>query len=93
MQAAVKNSLRMTCLLLSTLVIVASASHGHETHLKREMLIEDVRQLGDILESTHPDPYTHGGGRIAFHRRLHELLNAIPKDGMSIEQSKKQEET
>ena len=29
----------------------------------------------------HPDPYSQGGGRIRFHYRLHELLNAIPENG------------
>jgi hypothetical protein len=46
-------------------------------------LIADARQLADILESAHPDPYINGGGRIAFHRRLHRVLNAIPDEGMT----------
>jgi hypothetical protein len=49
----------------------------------REQLIADARQLADILESAHPDPYINGGGRIAFHRRLHRVLNAIPDEGMT----------
>jgi hypothetical protein len=49
----------------------------------RDQLIEDARQLADILESVHPDPYIRGGGKIAFHRRLHRLLNAIPEEGMT----------
>jgi hypothetical protein len=49
----------------------------------RDQLIEDTRQLSDILESAHPDPYINGGGRIAFHRRLHRVLNAIPEEGMT----------
>jgi hypothetical protein len=49
----------------------------------REQLIEDARQLAHILESTHPDPYIRGGGKIAFHRRLHQLLNTIPEEGMT----------
>ena len=49
----------------------------------REQLIADTRQLADILESAHPDPYINGGGRIAFHRRLHRVLNAIPEEGMT----------
>ena len=49
----------------------------------REQLIADTRQLADILESSHPDPYINGGGRIAFHRRLHRVLNAIPEEGMT----------
>ena len=49
----------------------------------RQQLIEDTRELAAILESTHPDPYLNGGGRIAFHRRLHRVLNAIPDEGMT----------
>lgn len=51
----------------------------------REDLIEDARQLADILEDVHPDPYIRGGGKIAFHRRLHQLLEAIPEAGMTRE--------
>ncbi len=49
----------------------------------RQQLLEDTRELASILEDTHPDPYTAGGGRIAFHRRLHRVLNAIPDEGMT----------
>ena len=49
----------------------------------RQQLIEDTRELADILERTHPDPYLNGGGRIAFHRRLHRVLNGIPHEGMT----------
>jgi hypothetical protein len=49
----------------------------------RDALIEDFRQLADILKNTHPDPYIRGGGKIAFHRRLCQLLNAIPEEGMT----------
>jgi hypothetical protein len=52
-------------------------------YFSREYLIEDARQLAEILESTHPDPYIRGGGKIAFHRRLQQLLNAIPEGGMT----------
>jgi hypothetical protein len=52
-------------------------------YFSRDELIEDARQLADILESTHPDPYIRGGGKIAFHRRLRQLLNAIPEEGMT----------
>jgi hypothetical protein len=45
--------------------------------------MQDARQLADVLESTHPDPYIRGGGKIAFHRRLHQLLKAIPEEGMT----------
>jgi hypothetical protein len=50
--------------------------------IPREQLIMDIRQLAEILESSHPDPYFRGGGKIAFHKRLHELMNSIPAEGM-----------
>jgi hypothetical protein len=49
----------------------------------QEQLIEDARQLAEFIENTHPDPYIRGGGRIAFHRRLQRLLEAIPTEGMT----------
>jgi hypothetical protein len=49
----------------------------------RQQLIEDARELARTIEDTHPDPYGGGGGRIAFHRRLHQALNAIPDEGMT----------
>ena len=52
-------------------------------YFSREQLIEDARQLAQIIEDTHPDPYIRGGGKIAFHRRLQRLLNAIPEEGMT----------
>jgi hypothetical protein len=43
----------------------------------------DVRQLTHLLETAHPDPYQRGGGKVAFHRRLHRTLAAIPDTGMT----------
>jgi len=51
--------------------------------ISQERLIEGVWQLVDIIESTHPDPYIRGGGRVAFHRRLQHLLEAIPPEGLT----------
>jgi len=83
MQRAGIKTLGGILLLFLTLIWATGVSRGQENLLKRELLIEDVRQLADILESAHPDPYHHGGGRIAFHRRLHEVLRSIPQDGMT----------
>jgi CubicO group peptidase (beta-lactamase class C family) len=55
-------------------------------YFTRDQLIEDARQLAEAIESAHPDPYSRGGGKIAFHRRLHHLLNAIPEGGMTREE-------
>jgi hypothetical protein len=78
-----RNSLVIRILLSLALVLATGVSHAQQNLLERNLLIEDVRQLADILESTHPDPYHHGGGRIAFHRRLHEVLRSIPREGMT----------
>jgi hypothetical protein len=83
MQRVERNPWTVILLLFLTLILATGVSNGQESHLKRELLIEDTRQLADIIESSHPDPYTHGGGRIAFHRRLHEVLRSIPQDGMT----------
>jgi hypothetical protein len=77
------NSLAIRIVLPLAIVLATGVSQAQQSLLERNLLIEDVRQLADIIESTHPDPYTHGGGRIAFHRRLHEVLRSIPQDGMT----------
>jgi len=54
--------------------------------LSRAQLLEDARQLARIIEDMHPEPYQNGGGRVAFHRRLHRVLNAIPDEGMTTDE-------
>jgi hypothetical protein len=51
--------------------------------ISRHFLVADVRQMASILETTHPDPYYHGGGKIAFHRRMQNLIRNIPEDGLT----------
>lgn len=63
--------------------VTSPASATKPGAFPRQQLVEDARELADIIESTHPDPYSGGGGRIAFHRRLHQALNAIPDEGMT----------
>jgi hypothetical protein len=53
------------------------------TRVSRTALIEDIRQLTNIIETTHPAPYFKGGGRIAYHRRLQKLIQGIPPEGMT----------
>lgn len=52
--------------------------------LPKPLLIEDTRQMVDLIESIHPDPYFFGGGKIAFHRRFQQLLGSIDEQGMDI---------
>ena len=53
--------------------------------LSQSALIEDSRQMLSLLESVHPQPYLKSGGKIAFHRRYQNILNAVPDNGMSRE--------
>jgi hypothetical protein len=59
------------------------AQAQEEERLPRDLLIEDVRHLASTIEAAHPDPYSGGGGMIAFHRRLQETIRSIPPDGMT----------
>jgi len=49
----------------------------------QELLRQDILQMVDLIEKVHPDPYINGGGKVAFYRRLHKLLEDIPADGMT----------
>jgi len=51
--------------------------------IERSKLAEDIRQLAYILETAHADPYVHGGGKVAFHRRLAQLIKALPEQRMN----------
>ena len=71
-------------LILSVVLSIIRVWSQEEKRLDRTQLIEDTRQLASILESAHPDPYINGGGKIAFHRRLHGIFATIPAEGMSV---------
>ncbi|MDH4156255.1 MAG: S41 family peptidase [candidate division Zixibacteria bacterium] len=78
--------LKIVFLFLLTMIflsLTANQSLAQDSLLQREDVIADIRQLANIIENTHPDPYSAGGGRITFHRRLHETLNAVPETGMT----------
>lgn len=76
--------------LVSSLLIIlfcqCELSCSQDTLISKTMLVEDLRQLASILESSHPDPYINGGGKVAFYIRLHEALESIPEKGMTIAQ-------
>lgn len=70
-------------ILLTLLMCSISLTNAQDQNIIRENLISDVRQLSDILENVHPDPYINGGGKIAYHRRLQGVLGDIPVSGMT----------
>ena len=65
------------------MLAAARSAASMDQQLSRELLVEDAYQLRDTIEDAHPDPYLNGGGKIAFHRRFHELLGRIPEQGMT----------
>jgi hypothetical protein len=78
------NSIRSSVFLLVLVASTALPADNETTQLyPRHQLIEDARQLRDTIEQTHPDPYLNGGGKVAFHRRFHQMLCAIPQEGQT----------
>jgi len=63
--------------------LISSVQSILNQKISRSFLVDDVRQLASILESTHPDPYSHGRGKIAFHRRMQNLIRTIPDEGLT----------
>jgi hypothetical protein len=55
-------------------------------HLSRQELRDDVLQLAQLLVESHPDPYSAGGGALTFHRRVAEILEALPEEGLTAQQ-------
>ncbi|MBN1268722.1 MAG: hypothetical protein JXB04_03980 [Kiritimatiellae bacterium] len=71
-------------LTISALLIALAISPSTNAQtIDQGSLAADVRQLADLIEQVHPDPYINGGGKTAFHRRLQSILAEIPADGMT----------
>ena len=70
---------------LSLLLLLCSCSaYGADVYTK-EVLTADLRYLAKTIEESHPDPYGGSGGKIAFHRKVYDLLVGIPQKGMNRE--------
>ncbi|MFC2108233.1 serine hydrolase [Candidatus Bipolaricaulota bacterium] len=70
-------------MLLASTLSLSVAAQVYTPVFTRDELIADARQLQAIIEDNHPDPYIHGGGKIAFHLRFQQVLASIPADGMT----------
>ena len=79
-----KAFMSVTNAFLSLLIVFGVLSTRADAQLlSRDNLIDDARELAGTIESVHPDPYSHGGGKIAFHRLFQHTLGAIPDSGMT----------
>ena len=56
-----------------------------EDKISQSDLMADTRQMVELLETVHPQPYLKGGGRMAFHKRFQNIMNSIPEKGMTRE--------
>jgi hypothetical protein len=71
-------------LIIGTIVLVESTGvwASEKVHFTQKELIRDTDELVEIIERTHPDPYTRGGGKIPFHRNYQRVLDSIPEEGL-----------
>ena len=82
-ESGTRNSLRTPLLVAACAAIMIMLgpsiveTQGTD-HLSREQSREDIRELCDLLERVHPDPYTGFGGRVAYSRSKHILLEELP---------------
>lgn len=74
------------CIRKTTPPPIETAPIASDGRIAAELLREDTRQLVSILESSHPDPFLRGGGRVAFMRRVDEVMRAIPPQGATTEE-------
>jgi len=76
---SMKDLLFLVCCYLTVQPLFAQ----QENLISKPKLIEDVRQLVSDLVANHPDPYYEGGGKLAFYRRVHQILSGIPAEGLT----------
>ncbi len=77
-----KNYICLYLFICFTFII--SFTNAQDTTYTQEQLIQDTRELVNMIEFVHPDPYINGGGKIEFHRKFQSVLQAIPDSGMTL---------
>src|ERR1051325_270059 len=81
------RSFKNTVISLLALLLLASLSAVAEDappRLTQEQARKDAKTFVQLLEDTHPDPYSNLGGKIAFKRKAQQLIKDIPADGISV---------
>jgi len=77
----INNFSRMT-IICTCLAVFTSVK---AQHISKHHAIEDARQMVQVIEECHPDPYTAMGGKIQFHLAFRNMLERIPEQGMGVE--------
>jgi hypothetical protein len=81
-----RTAVALCLVVAATLVwkpVVSFVQRISNQNISRTLLVDDVRQMASILETSHPDPYIMGGGKVIFHSRMHNVIRTIPEDGMT----------
>ena len=74
-------------LFLSALTAFAQTAQEQQNidrHLSYDQAVRDTRTFINLLEDTHPDPYTAFGGRIEFYRKAQAILSGLPNEGLTV---------
>jgi hypothetical protein len=74
-------------LFLSVLTAFAQTAQEQQIinrHMSYDQAVRDTRTFINLLEDTHPDPYTAFGGRIEFCRKAQAILTGLPKEGLTV---------
>jgi hypothetical protein len=69
-------------IFLTTLTALAQSPLAQ--HISHDQAVRDTRTFINLLEDTHPDPYTAFGGRIEFRRKAQAILAGLPQDGIVV---------
>jgi len=67
---------------LSTLTALAQSPGAQR--INHDQAVRDTRTFINLLEDTHPDPYTAYGGRIEFRRKAQAVLSELPQEGIVV---------
>jgi hypothetical protein len=74
----------VTTVLILALVAVAAPADDNSRQLTRDQAVKDATTFISLLESTHADPYTNLGGKVAFKRKAQQLIHDIPAAGLTV---------
>ena len=73
----------MTMIMLLSVFLINRLFCQDDELVNRDLLIQDFRQLVQIFETSHPDPYFNMKSKIEFHRVFQNTALSIPEQGMT----------
>lgn len=71
---------KMKSICLSFIIGLLALSLNAQTALNKDSLASDFSYLVNLLESTHPDPYSGFGGKVFFHKTANDVLEDLQKN-------------